>query len=210
MTFVVEQDELVRPVGTALAGTVLAEARPGDLADEIEQARGLRSGRVVEGERHGRNSALEEGDSEGERSHEHGWRASKNGANLLDGEEVECCNARVRARSARSKHALRARAHSNNTLGQALCCPRRTVACGRLVADGTAVAAPAPHGGSSGGATGPEAVRPAVHNAELGLSGRCSLRQPRQIPRHSVQTDRHGLPAPMAPEVNRSGPLVSV
>ena len=39
-----EQDELACPVSEALAGTFLAEARQGDLAGELEQARGLRRG----------------------------------------------------------------------------------------------------------------------------------------------------------------------
>ena len=45
MAFAVEQDQEARPVGAALAGAVLTEARQRDLADEVEQARGLRSGR---------------------------------------------------------------------------------------------------------------------------------------------------------------------
>jgi hypothetical protein len=40
----VKQDEAERPVGVAFAGSVLAEARPRDLADEVEQAGRLRGG----------------------------------------------------------------------------------------------------------------------------------------------------------------------
>lgn len=49
VALVVKEDEPVGPVGVALGGAVLAEPGEGDLADEVEQARGL--GRGGGGER---------------------------------------------------------------------------------------------------------------------------------------------------------------
>ena len=42
VAFAVEQDQAARPVGVALAGAVLAEARLRNLLDEVEEARRLR------------------------------------------------------------------------------------------------------------------------------------------------------------------------
>jgi len=53
----VEQDELERPVGAAFGGSVLAETRPGHLADKVEEPRGLgRDGAVCGGSGHTRIS----------------------------------------------------------------------------------------------------------------------------------------------------------
>ena len=42
VAFAVEEDQATRPVSVALAGAILAEACPGDLADEVEQPWRLR------------------------------------------------------------------------------------------------------------------------------------------------------------------------
>ena len=39
MAFVVKENQAARPVGVAFARPVLAEVRPGDLADELEESR---------------------------------------------------------------------------------------------------------------------------------------------------------------------------
>ena len=45
MSLAVEQDQAARPVSVAFAGTILAEARPRDLAYQVEKPRGLRRSR---------------------------------------------------------------------------------------------------------------------------------------------------------------------